>query len=47
MILPIIGRRFDGYTDTASTQKKILRDVLQGGDSYFRSGDLLRWDLDG
>jgi len=42
-----VSRRFDGYTDAASTQRKILRDVVRSGDEWFRSGDLLRWELDG
>jgi len=41
------SRRFDGYTDSKSTQSKILCDVLRPGDRFFRSGDLLRWDPDG
>jgi fatty-acyl-CoA synthase len=39
--------RFEGYTDAAATQKKILRDVFRKGDVYFRTGDLLRIDEDG
>jgi acyl-CoA synthetase (AMP-forming)/AMP-acid ligase II len=37
---------FDGYTDPEATKKKILTDVLQKGDRYFRTGDLLRYDDD-
>lgn len=33
---------FDGYTDKAATEKKILRDVFARGDAWFNSGDLLR-----
>ncbi len=33
---------FDGYTDKAATEKKLLRDVFVPGDVYFNSGDLLR-----
>lgn len=36
--------RFDGYVDPAATKAKILRDVFTTGDSWFRSGDLLRRD---
>jgi putative long chain acyl-CoA synthase len=39
--------RFDGYTDTRATEAKILRDVMQKGDAWFISGDLLREDADG
>jgi citronellyl-CoA synthetase len=33
--------RFDGYTDKAATDTKILRDVLQVGDAWFNTGDLI------
>ncbi|MBL8636845.1 MAG: long-chain-acyl-CoA synthetase [Myxococcales bacterium] len=39
--------RFDGYTDPAATEAKILRSVLQKGDAWFCSGDLMREDQDG
>ncbi len=39
--------RFEGYADTAANASKILRDVFQKGDAWFRSGDLLREDKDG
>jgi citronellyl-CoA synthetase len=32
----------DGYTDPQKTQKVVLRDVFEKGDSYFNTGDLLR-----
>lgn len=35
---------FDGYTDRAATEKKLLTDVFQQGDCYFNSGDLLVMD---
>jgi fatty-acyl-CoA synthase len=35
------GGRFEGYTDTEETEKKILRDVLASGDAWFRTGDLM------
>jgi fatty-acyl-CoA synthase len=41
------GGRFEGYTDTVETQKKILRDVLTMGDAWFRTGDLMRQDEQG
>ncbi|ODM93484.1 Long-chain fatty acid transport protein 4 [Orchesella cincta] len=31
--------RFDGYTDTEATERKIARNVFIQGDKYFRSGD--------
>jgi fatty-acyl-CoA synthase len=40
--------RFEGYTgDTKQTEKKILRDVFEKGDVYFRTGDLLKKDAEG
>jgi len=33
---------FDGYTDKAASEKKLLRDVFKKGDVWFNSGDLLR-----
>jgi fatty-acyl-CoA synthase len=39
--------RFDGYTATDETEKKVLRDVFEPGDSWFRSGDLMRRDTAG
>jgi fatty-acyl-CoA synthase len=40
-------RQFLGYTDTASTEKKVMRNVFKKGDMYFRTGDLLRMDKEG
>ena len=39
--------RFEGYTSPEATEQKILRDVFQKGDQWYRSGDLLRYDEDG
>jgi len=39
--------RFEGYTDAVATERKILRDVFQKGDRWYRSGDLLRCDENG
>jgi fatty-acyl-CoA synthase len=36
--------RFEGYSKGADTEKKILRDVFEKGDAWFRTGDLLRRD---
>jgi len=38
------GGRFEGYTDAAETEKKVLRDVFAKGDAWFRTGDLMRLD---
>jgi fatty-acyl-CoA synthase len=39
--------RFEGYTDRAASERKILRDVFQPGDSWYRTGDLMRRDAAG
>jgi fatty-acyl-CoA synthase len=39
--------RFEGYTDAAATEKKVLRDVFEPGDAWARSGDLMRQDAQG
>ena len=36
--------RFEGYTDKDATERKILRDVFEAGDVWFRTGDLMRRD---
>jgi fatty-acyl-CoA synthase len=41
------ANRFEGYADQGATDKKILRDVVEKGDMWFRTGDLLRKDKDG
>lgn len=33
---------FDGYTDSAASEKKLLRNVLKKGDCWFNTGDLVR-----
>jgi len=34
--------RFEGYTDRAETEKKVVRNVLESGDQWFNTGDLIR-----
>ena len=41
------GGRFEGYTDAAESEKKVLRDVFAKGDAWFRTGDLMRLDAQG
>jgi len=41
------GAHFDGYTDSQSTNAKILSNVFEAGDRWYRTGDLLRQDEDG
>jgi fatty-acyl-CoA synthase len=38
---------YTGYADKAATEKKILRDVFEKGDAWFRTGDLMRQDAEG
>lgn len=38
---------FAGYSDRASTEKKVLRDVFAAGDAWFRTGDLMKQDGEG
>ncbi len=35
---------FEGYTSTTETERKILRDVFEPGDAWYRTGDLMRMD---
>jgi fatty-acyl-CoA synthase len=42
-----LSARFEGYTNGADTEKKILRNVFAPGDAYMRSGDLMRIDDEG
>ena len=39
--------QFKGYTSKEATAKKVLRDVFEKGDMYFRTGDLMRQEADG
>jgi len=41
------GRTFEGYTQEKDTKKKILDDVFEKGDHWFRTGDLMRKDEHG
>jgi fatty-acyl-CoA synthase len=41
------GGRFEGYTDAAETERKILRDAFESGDAWFRTGDLMMLDESG
>ena len=41
------GQRFEGYTEPAETEKKVLRDVFAPGDAWMRTGDLMRRDREG
>jgi fatty-acyl-CoA synthase len=39
--------RFEGYTSDDQTERKILRNVFEHGDAWFRTGDLMRNDRKG
>ena len=39
--------RFEGYISQEATEKKILRNVFDPGDAWFRTGDLMRKDEQG
>ena len=41
------GESFEGYTDRKDTEQKILHNVFAHGDSWFRTGDLMRMDASG
>jgi fatty-acyl-CoA synthase len=41
------GNRFEGYAASAQNENKILHDVFEKGDAWFRTGDLMRKDARG
>jgi fatty-acyl-CoA synthase len=38
---------FEGYTSAEDSERKILRDVFERGDAWYRTGDLMRMDDNG
>jgi fatty-acyl-CoA synthase len=42
-----ITGRFEGYTSAEESEKKILRNVFETGDCWYRTGDLMRKDKKG
>jgi fatty-acyl-CoA synthase len=38
---------YTGYLDRAASEKKVLRDVFERGDSWFATGDLMKMDAEG
>jgi fatty-acyl-CoA synthase len=42
-----VGSRFEGYTSEDASEKKILRNVFEPRDAWFRTGDLMRKDEKG
>jgi fatty-acyl-CoA synthase len=41
------GARFEGYTSQEASEQKILRNVFEPGDTWFRTGDLMCKDAQG
>jgi len=39
--------RFEGYADPEASARKVLRNVFQEGDAWYRTGDLMRRDARG
>jgi fatty-acyl-CoA synthase len=42
-----VGSRYEGYTTQNDTERNILRDVFERGDTWIRTGDLMRKDEKG
>ncbi len=42
-----VSGRFEGYTSAQESEKKVLRNVFEPGDRWFRTGDLMRKDEKG
>jgi fatty-acyl-CoA synthase len=41
------GAQFEGYADAEATRRKVLRDVFEPGDAWYRTGDLMSRDAQG
>jgi fatty-acyl-CoA synthase len=41
------GSDFEGYSSAKDTERKIIHDVFEPGDAWYRSGDLMRMDAAG
>ena len=41
------GGAFEGYTSAVESDRKIIRDVFEQGDAWYRTGDLMRQDAGG
>jgi fatty-acyl-CoA synthase len=41
------GGDFEGYTSAEDTARKVLRDVFEPGDAWYRTGDLMQMDASG
>jgi fatty-acyl-CoA synthase len=43
LIMPLPEGRYDGYVDSAQTEKKLYRDVFAKNDCWFSTGDILKY----
>ena len=41
------GAQFEGYADAEASSRKVLRDVFEPGDAWYRTGDLMSRDAEG
>jgi fatty-acyl-CoA synthase len=41
------GGRFEGYAEAEASKKKVLSEVFEKGDAWYRTGDLMRQDTEG
>ena len=41
------GAQFEGYADAEATRRKVLCDVFEPGDAWYRTGDLMSRDAEG
>jgi fatty-acyl-CoA synthase len=44
---PNVANHFEGYDNPAESEKKVLRDAIEPGDCWFRTGDLMKQDDEG
>jgi fatty-acyl-CoA synthase len=44
---PTPGSSFEGYSDKAASERKLLRNAFATGDVWYRTGDLMRQDVRG
>jgi fatty-acyl-CoA synthase len=44
---PNVANHFEGYDSPEESEKKVLRDAIEPGDCWFRTGDLMKQDDEG
>jgi fatty-acyl-CoA synthase len=42
-----VGNRFEGYDSESDSERRVLRDAIERGDAWFRTGDLMKQDEHG